>query len=81
MHIFIAMAHLHQTRNRCMVTMEPGAMVIVGFLSDPGMSKAARPSLPLFERVRYASRPFSSISSMDTVDQDLGAGRPWLWTD
>jgi hypothetical protein len=56
-----------------MVTMEPEAMVSLDFFNDAGMSKPACPNLPLFESVRYASRPSSSISSMDAVNQDFGA--------
>jgi hypothetical protein len=81
MHVFAAMVHPRQTRNRYMLTTEPEAMVSVNLLGDSGMSKPARPSLPFFARVRCVSSPFRSISSMDIVDQDLGAGPPWLWTD
>jgi hypothetical protein len=81
MHVFAAMAHPHQTRNGCMVTMELETMVSVDLLSSTGMFKSTRPNLPLFERVCYASRPFSSIYSMSTVDQDFGSGRSWLWID
>jgi hypothetical protein len=81
MHVFVAMAHPHQTRNRCMVTTEPEAMVNVDLLSDTDMSKPARPNLSLFERARYASCPFRSIFSMETVDQDFEAGQPLLQID
>jgi hypothetical protein len=78
MYVFVAMADPHKTRNGCMITMKPEAMVNVDLLSDADMSKPARPNLPFFERVRYASWSFSSISSMNTVDQDFTAGRPWF---
>jgi hypothetical protein len=54
--------------------MEPEAMVSVDLLSDDGMFKPARVNLPRFERFRYASRPFSSIFSMDAVDRTSEPG-------
>jgi hypothetical protein len=81
MYVFAAMAHPYQARNRYLVTMELEGMVSVDLLSDVGLFKPVRPNLPLFERLRYASCPFSSICSMDAVDQDFGAGRCWGRTD